>query len=156
MSVRSTDSIVTLKRALRDISGVPEEQQRLVFKGKALQDRQLVNEYEFSNESVLHLVRKEAGASSAPSQSTASAAFTSQDSPKSLATSSEAAPSTSAERPKFWSEFQQFLGTKYDAQTAAAVLDQFRLQYEAFINSVDMEAMERLAKASMDQDDLNQ
>ena len=156
MNVRLTDSIVTLKRALRDISGVPEEQQRLVFKGKALQDRQLVNEYEFSNESVVHLVRKESGASSSPSQSTTSAAMVSKDSPKSLATSSEAVPSTSAGRPKFWSEFQQFLGTKYDAQTAAAVLDQFKLQYEAFINSVDMEAMERLAKTSMNQADQNQ
>ena len=48
-----------LKRDIEDKIGVPSEEQRIVFAGKALEDTRLLIDCTFPKESALHLIDKE-------------------------------------------------------------------------------------------------
>jgi hypothetical protein len=55
-SVYPTDSVEILKRMIQDKEGIPPDHQRLIYKGKQLEDDHKVEDYGIRNGSILDLV----------------------------------------------------------------------------------------------------
>nr|CEL64732.1 TPA: Ubiquitin, related [Neospora caninum Liverpool] len=55
-NVQASDSILDIKRRVEQREGIPVDQQRLVFNGKQLENGKTVQDYNLSENSVLHLV----------------------------------------------------------------------------------------------------
>ncbi|KEP63307.1 UNVERIFIED_CONTAM: ubiquitin family protein [Hammondia hammondi] len=55
-NVQGSDSILEIKRRVEQREGIPVDQQRLVFNGKQLENGKTVQDYDLSENSVLHLV----------------------------------------------------------------------------------------------------
>jgi hypothetical protein len=58
LTISSKDSILDLKRKLEAESSVPANLQRLIFKGKLLEDNKLVKDYYIDDESAIHFIAK--------------------------------------------------------------------------------------------------
>lgn len=55
---KSNDTILELKRKLEAESSVPANMQRLIFKGKLLEDEKFVKDYYIEDESAIHFIAK--------------------------------------------------------------------------------------------------
>lgn len=58
LAVRPTDSILELKRKIRDLTGCPSVKQILIFAGKELENKHTISDYNILNKSVIYLVEK--------------------------------------------------------------------------------------------------
>jgi ubiquitin len=56
LEVNDDDTIESVKKKITDIEGIPQDQQRLVFNGKQLEDANTIKDYNIDSDSTIHLV----------------------------------------------------------------------------------------------------
>jgi ubiquitin C len=61
LSISNNEHIENIKSMIKDKEGFPQEQQRLIFSGKLLEDGNTIADYDIFNESVIHLVLRICG-----------------------------------------------------------------------------------------------
>ncbi|KAI8089928.1 ubiquitin-related domain-containing protein [Halteromyces radiatus] len=111
------DTVLNLKQRIYQQKTIPAKQQRLLLKGKVLNDDKTLRDYQLTKDATLHLMINKATSSTAP--------VTSAPSSSSQTTLSSQAQTT-VKSEAFWKSLEQTLEGKLDAADAQLVLETWK------------------------------
>ncbi|XP_038604326.1 ubiquitin-like protein 4A [Tachyglossus aculeatus] len=123
LQVSEDERVSTLKRLVSEKLNVPVAQQRLLYKGKALADENLLSDYNIGPDSKLNLVIK----------------------PAERASPEEPARPISPQPHGLWCVVAQVLARHFSTADAERVLEQLQKDYERNLRLLSLDDIERLA-----------
>jgi len=124
VQVTEDDTVFTVKELVSERLNIPPNQQRLLYKGKALADEHRLSDYSIGHDAKLNLVIRPAGERSVASEPTA---FT-------LANGSGV-----------WQSISLVLAKHFSPADAAKVQEQLMKDYERSIRQLSLDDIERMA-----------
>lgn len=124
LQVSPDERISSLKRLVSEKLNVPESQQRLLFKGKALADEHTLSDYSIGPESKLNLVIKPAEKASPEEPGRRSGP---------------------PQNPVIWHMLAQVLSKHFSVADAEKVVEQVQKDYERSLRLLSLDDIERLA-----------
>ncbi|XP_008334996.1 ubiquitin-like protein 4A [Cynoglossus semilaevis] len=125
VQVTEDEKVARVKELVSERLNIPANQQRLLFKGKALADEHSLSDYSIGPESKLNLVIRPAGGSGTSG----------------LATS----PSSSTAQGGVWQILSTILARHFTPADAAKVHEQLIKDYERSLRQLSLDDIERLA-----------
>lgn len=127
MQVTEDEKVSTVKELVSERLNIPANQQRLLYKGKALADEHRLSDYSIGPEAKLNLVIRPVGERSGASGMVASSS------------------STSSSQERVWQTVSTILARHFSPADAAKVHEQLIKDYERSLRQLSLDDIERLA-----------
>lgn len=121
------EKVSTVKELVSERLNIPANQQRLLYKGKALADEHRLSDYSIGPEAKLNLVIRPAGERTGPSGAPASSS------------------SSSSSQGGVWQTVSMVLARHFSPADAAKVHEQLIKDYERSLRQLSLDDIERLA-----------
>lgn len=124
VQVTEDEKVSTVKELVSERLNIPANQQRLLYKGKALADEHRLSDYSIGPEAKLNLVIRPVGERTGPSGMVAS---------------------SSSSQGKVWQTVSTILARHFSPADAAKVHEQLIKDYERSLRQLSLDDIERLA-----------
>ncbi|XP_072538537.1 ubiquitin-like protein 4A [Salminus brasiliensis] len=131
VQVTENEKVSTVKELVFERLNIPPNQQRLLYKGKALADEYRLSDYSIGPEAKLNLVVRPAG-----ERSSGAAAMSS---------SSSSSSSSNSDGSRVWQLLSTVLAKHFSPADAARVQEQLIKDYERSLRQLSLDDIERLA-----------
>lgn len=127
VQVTEDEKVSTVKELVSERLNIPANQQRLLYKGKALADEHRLSDYSIGPEAKLNLVIRPVGERTGASGTAASSS------------------SSSSAQPGVWQTVSTVLARHFSPADAAKVHEQLIKDYERSLRQLSLDDIERLA-----------
>ncbi|XP_044053928.1 ubiquitin-like protein 4A [Siniperca chuatsi] len=131
VQVTEDEKVSTVKELVSERLNIPANQQRLLYKGKALADEHRLSDYSIGPEAKLNLVIRPVGERTGASGTAAS--------------SSSSSSSSSGTQGRVWQTVSTILARHFSPADAAKVHEQLIKDYERSLRQLSLDDIERLA-----------
>ncbi|XP_040052126.2 ubiquitin-like protein 4A [Gasterosteus aculeatus] len=132
VQVTEDEKVSTVKELVSDRLNIPANQQRLLYKGKALADEHRLSDYSIGPEAKLNLVIRPVGERTGGSGTASSSGCSSSS-------------SSSTSQGRVWQTVSTILARHFSPADAAKVHEQLIKDYERSLRQLSLDDIERLA-----------
>ncbi|XP_070689982.1 ubiquitin-like protein 4A [Pempheris klunzingeri] len=140
VQVTEDEKVSTVKELVSERLNIPANQQRLLYKGKALADEHRLSDYSIGPEAKLNLVIRPVGERTGAAGTTASSSSSSSSS-----SCSSSSSSSSSTQGRVWQTVSTVLARHFSPADAAKVHEQLIKDYERSLRQLSLDDIERLA-----------
>ncbi|XP_026177086.1 ubiquitin-like protein 4A [Mastacembelus armatus] len=137
VQVTEDEKVSTVKELVSERLNIPANQQRLLYKGKALADEHRLSDYSIGPEAKLNLVIRPVGERTGASGTAASSSSSSS--------SCSSGSSSSSTHGGVWQTVSTILARHFSPADAAKVHEQLIKDYERSLRQLSLDDIERLA-----------
>ncbi|XP_038558359.1 ubiquitin-like protein 4A [Micropterus salmoides] len=137
VQVNEDEKVSTVKELVSERLNIPANQQRLLYKGKALADEHRLSDYSIGPEAKLNLVIRPVGERTGASGTAAASS--------SGSCSSSSSSSSSSTQGRVWQTVSTILARHFSPADAAKVHEQLIKDYERSLRQLSLDDIERLA-----------
>ncbi|KAM3610807.1 uncharacterized protein V6R79_009108 [Siganus canaliculatus] len=137
VQVTEDEKVSTVKELVSERLNIPANQQRLLYKGKALADEHKLSDYSIGPEAKLNLVIRPLGERTGASGMVASSSSSSS--------SSSGSSCNSSTQGRVWQTVSTVLARHFSPADAAKVHEQLIKDYERSLRQLSLDDIERLA-----------